>query len=208
MLNKEEAIKIVTLALPENMDIIQDATVEMHYGWVFFSQTKQYIESRDFRHQAIGSGGTLVEKTTGNTYNFGSAFSLEDNLKIYELGYFKHKNWDISINTVRNEAKTIKLLSQLDLSYTVPELAYGEVWNISTKYSAIQLRDKLKQLPAIFNIGSIYFQWEIIESYKKQSAFTYNLIKNQGHVNTTQNNRKSIYFKYYFSSSSTDQTTL
>ncbi|MEM7590495.1 MAG: YrhB domain-containing protein [Cyanobacteria bacterium P01_A01_bin.83] len=187
MLNKEQAIKIIARSLPENMDIIQDATIETDYGWVFFSQTKKYIESGDFRYKAIGSGGTLVEKYTGNMYKFGSGFSLKDNLKIYELGYFRYRNWDIVIDTVRDETKTIKLLSQLNLSYVVPELAYGEVWTIPKKYSKNQLQNKIEQLPARFNIGSIYFQWSIIESYKKQSAFTYKLLKNQGYVNTIEN---------------------
>lgn len=90
MINRKQARYIVKQKLPETMDIVDKHTVEKDYGWVFFAQTKKYIRSEEITHIAIGFGGTLVEKTTGKIYKFGSVFSLEENLKIYELGYLKY----------------------------------------------------------------------------------------------------------------------
>ncbi len=183
MINREQARQIVKNKLPETMDIMDEYTLEKKYGWVFFSQTKKYIESRNYKHKAIGSGGTLVEKSTGNIYRFGSSFILDENLKIYELGYFKYKIWDIIINQVNNEIKTIEYLSKLDIQYVIPEKAYGEIWKIAKTYTPKQIKQKLQKLPVRFCIGHIYFQYKIVESLKEQNAFIYELVENQGYLN-------------------------
>ena len=120
---------------------------------------------------AIGSGGILVEKTTGNTYEFGSAYSTDQNLRIYELGYFQYENWDIEVIKVINKTKTIAHLSKLDITYVVPEEEHGTVWRIAKKYTDEQIKNKLKSLPLRFNLGNVYFRWEQLESLKTQEDF-------------------------------------
>jgi hypothetical protein len=183
MITKEEAIKKVRDMLGEDMDVMLDNIVEKEYGWVIFPQSKKYIQTKDPLFIAIGSGGILAEKTTGNTYEFGSAYSTDQNLRIYELGYFQYENWDIEIFKVINKSETIEHLSKLDISYVVPEEEHGTVWKIPKKYINEQLKNKLKSLPVRFNLGNVYFRWEQLESLKTQSDFEYQLSENEGHEN-------------------------
>lgn len=183
MITKEEAIKKVRGTLSEDMDVILDKIIEKEYGWVIFSQSKEYIRTKDPIFMAIGSGGILVEKATGNTYEFGSAYSTDQNLQIYELGYFLYENWDIEVTKVINKDKTIEHLSDLGITYVVPEEEHGTVWRIPRVYTNEQLGNKLKSLPARFNLGNVYFRWEQLESLKTQSDFEYQLSENKGHEN-------------------------
>jgi hypothetical protein len=183
MLTKKEAIEKVRASLGEGMDVMLDTIIEKEYGWVIFPQTKEFIQTSDPNLMAIGSGGILIEKKTGKAYEFGSAYSTDQNLLIYELGYFRYKNWDIEISRVINMSETIGYLSKLDIRYVVPEEAQGTVWNIPKKYTDGQLKDKLKSLPAKLNLGNVYFRWEQLESLKKQNAFEYRLSENKGYEN-------------------------
>jgi hypothetical protein len=185
MITKEEAIKKVRGTLSEDMDVMLDNIIEKEYGWVIFPQSKEYIGTKDPMFMAIGSGGVLVEKETGNTYEFGSAYSTDQNLRIYELGYFQYENWDIVITKVMNEGKTIERLSKLDISYFIPEDEHGTVWKIPQKYTNEQLKNKLKSLPVRFNLGNVYFRWEVLESFKEQNDFEYQLSVNTGYKNGT-----------------------
>jgi len=183
MIVREQAIALVIAKLPEDMDVMEDQTIEKEYGWVIFSQSKKYIATGNFLYKYIGSGGELAEKSTGRIYEFGSAFALEENLKIYELGYFEYLNWDIEIKKVQDERKAIDYLSSLNLSYVIPEEAHGVIWRIAQKYTRQQLKQKLQKLPTRFNIGGIYCQYLVLESFKDQNTFSYELLENQGYEN-------------------------
>jgi hypothetical protein len=184
MISKEEAINKVRDTLCEHEDVILDAIIEKEYGWVIFSQTKKYIKLGDERYMSLGSGGTLVEKNTGNTYEFGSAYSTDENLRIYELGYLQYENWDIAIHKVRNINNTINHLLKLGICYVVPEEECDIVWKIPKKYTAGQFKNKLKSLPARFRLGGVYYSWKVLESFKEQSDFEYQLSENEGHENS------------------------
>ena len=65
MITKEQAIELVRFELDDDMDIMEESTIEKEYGWVIFSQSKKYIETKDILYVAVGSGGALVEKDAG-----------------------------------------------------------------------------------------------------------------------------------------------
>ena len=46
-----------------------------------------------------------------------------------------------------------------------------------------QYKSLLSKLPARFNLGNVYFQFESLEALKKQKEFVYTLEENQGHEN-------------------------
>lgn len=183
MINKQQAIDLIRKELDDDMDIILDLIIEKEYGWVIYSQSKQYIKSKNANDMFIGSGGTLVEKSTGNKFEFGSAYSLEQNLKIYEKGYLKYDNWDLIVTRVNDLQRTIYALMKLGISYVVPEEAYGATWKVPQSYSKKQFKTKLSNLPVRFNLGNIYFQYDDIESIKREMDFIISLEENIGFVN-------------------------
>lgn len=184
MITKNEAIEKVKSSLDEDFDIMQDAIIEKKYGWLIFAQTKDYIRTKNPIYSVIGSGGTLVEKATGRCIEFGSAYSTEENLEIYERGYLKYDNWDLVVLKAKEVEKTLDYLQRLDLTYVIPEGEFGEVWRIPKKYTRQELRRKLSTLPVVFNIGSCYFRWDVLESYRQQHAFSYELKENKGYQNS------------------------
>lgn len=175
VLTREEAIELVSRDLPESMGIDTDSIVERDYGWIIFPQTKEYLATRDPLRLAIGSGGTLVEKETGKQVEFGSAYPLDINLKIYELGYLAHEDWDIVITKVHNKEETVRSLTQLRPTYVIPEEESGIIWRVPREYTETQISDLLETLPCTINLGSVYFRWELLEAFKDQVHFDYTL---------------------------------
>ena len=184
MISIEEAIEKVRSTLSDDMDVMLDNIIEKEYGWVLFPQSKTYIETKDPMSMVFCSGGILVEKATGKLCELGSFYSTEENLRIYELGYFQYENCDIEVMKVINESKTIEHLSKLRIKYVVPEEECEIVWKIPTEYTVEQLRTKLRLLPARFNLGNAYCIWEEMELLKTQCDFEYRLCENEGHENS------------------------
>ena len=184
MITKEQAIESLRSTLDDDMDIMFDNIIEKDYGWVIFCQSKKFIETGDDGYILIGSGGTLVEREGGKHIEFGSAYSLEENLEIYEKGYLKYENWDLVITKVNDIQKTIDLLLTFGLSYVVPEEEHGAVWRIPRQYEQAELKRKLMQTPVRFNVGNLYLKYPELEEFKLQNAFTYDLVENDGFENS------------------------
>jgi hypothetical protein len=182
-LTKAEALELVRRKIPSDCDVMDDRTIERHYGWLFFYQTKRFIETLDWRDGLIGSGGILVENHGGRCVEFGSGRSAELNLKIYEAGYLDHDDFDIVISAISNLEEAIDLLLGLDIVFVKPEVAYGETWRISTRYSPTQLGERLSKLPCRFNLGRLYRLYRALELMKNSCCLKYELVPNAGFRN-------------------------
>ena len=180
MLTKNQAIQAVRKTLPTDFDVLEKEVIEKEYGWAIFSQSKRYIETKDPFEMCFGSGGTLVEKSTGRLIEFGSAFALETNLKIYELGYVDHPDVDLAINAISNPKKTVDLLDRLEITYVKPEVEGGTTWRIPIRYSVGQLRERIRHLPCRFHLGSLYYRWEVLEEMKSSACVQFELTPNEG----------------------------
>ena len=132
---------------------------------------------------AVGSGGVLVERNTGRLIQFGSGYSTEINLKIYELGYLAYDNFDLVITAVSNLDEAIEHLRKLRIIYVKAEVAHGETWRIPKDYSVGQLRERLHHLPCRFNLGSAYFIWKELERMKGGASLRFELVPNAGLLN-------------------------
>ena len=55
-----------------NIIIIDEDTIEKEYGWVFFYQSKEFVETGDFSYKLAGNGPIIVEKT-GNLHQLSAA---------------------------------------------------------------------------------------------------------------------------------------
>ena len=184
MFDKSQAAARLRATLPDNQDLDVEEAVEIPDGWVFFPQSKEYLRTRDIRFSLVGSGGVLIERETGRFFQFGSAFSLDENLAIYEAGYLNYEDWDIEVTKVKDLTAAAIAISSLNLKFAVPEFAHSETWRIPKSYNVKQIQSKLETLPARFRIGKIYFQWKVIDSLKNQRAFAYALLPNEGLQNS------------------------
>jgi hypothetical protein len=183
MLTKNDAIAAVRKTLPTNFDVLEECVIEKDYGWVIFSQTKRYIETKNPALRTIGLGGILVEKNTGRLIKFGSAYSTETNLKIYEAGYFAHDDYDLVVTATSTPEEAVRLLDELRIAYVKPEIEGGTVWRTPKPYSTQQLRERLYHLPCRFNLGSLYFSWQALECMKASASLQFELVANTGFRN-------------------------
>jgi hypothetical protein len=183
MLNKKQALELIANSLGDGMGIIHEKTVELPYGWVIYSQSKKFLKTNNDVYAEYGHGPTLVEKGTGRLIELDGYQSLEENLKCYELGYREHDNWEIVITKVYNHKKATRAITDLELTYVIPEEAHGVIWKIPIRYTDEQVSESIKSLPCVFYIGRVYgyLIWPWLGLMKEQGCFDYFL---KGHRNT------------------------
>ncbi len=63
--------------------ILVGNTLERERAWVFFYNSRKFVESRNFNDRIFGNGPIIVEKLTGRVVLHGSNVDLEQALKIY-----------------------------------------------------------------------------------------------------------------------------
>ena len=90
MLTKTEALELVSKELQqrhsiENACVVVDKyTIKKAFGWIFFYNSKKFVETGIYRHRLAGNGPVIVNKHTGSIDFFGSNKPPEDIIKDYE----------------------------------------------------------------------------------------------------------------------------
>ena len=64
--------------------IIESATLERAYGWVFFYQSRSYLESGNELQMLVGNAPLIINKFTGSVTLTGTALPIEHYLSQYE----------------------------------------------------------------------------------------------------------------------------
>ena len=92
MLSKEEAVELVEKALGSRAEqsvplvVIESATIEKSFGWVFFYNSKKYIETKNIEFALAGNGPIICNKYTSEIRFFGSAKRSGAIIDEYENG--------------------------------------------------------------------------------------------------------------------------
>jgi len=79
MLTKDEALELVaaklrTMSPRDDSYIVVDAdTIERPFGWVFFYNSKKFLETGAFSHRLAGNGPVIVNKHDGTIEMFGAS---------------------------------------------------------------------------------------------------------------------------------------
>ena len=76
MLTREQALELLAKRLgqlsPENDFVtVEEGTIEKPYGWVFFYNSRKYLETGEIRYAIAGNGPVIVNKHLGTTDFFG-----------------------------------------------------------------------------------------------------------------------------------------
>jgi Immunity protein 35 len=64
--------------------IVDDATLAKPYGWIFFCQSRAYLESGNFSDILAGNATLIVDRFDGELRVTGTARSIEEYLAAYE----------------------------------------------------------------------------------------------------------------------------
>ena len=72
------------LGVSEELDIVDEGPAETAHAWVFFYNTKRYLETGEFSYRLAGNGPVLVNKTSGEIVTLGTAPTVPELLEEYE----------------------------------------------------------------------------------------------------------------------------
>jgi len=71
--------------VPGGVALMLEHTIEKPYGWVFFYNSKRFLESGDPFESLVGNSPVLVEAADGRMTHLGTAWSVEDSLRKLEI---------------------------------------------------------------------------------------------------------------------------
>ncbi len=64
--------------------ILDKETIERDFGWVFFYQSQEFLDSGDERDQLAGNAPIIVDRRDGSTHTTGTAEPVETYIAAYE----------------------------------------------------------------------------------------------------------------------------
>lgn len=184
MITLNKAIEIAIEKAGGGLAVDPERIDERPYGWIIYPNSKEYIETGNRMAVLLGSGGVLVLKESGKAIQFGSGFSLEENLEIYESGYLDHDNWDIVVTRVNDKDAGVNQLLALRATFIVPEEKSGTVWKIPQDYLPERMKELIQELPFRLNIGSVYSIYAAVVDLEEQQHLDYLIEPNSGYVNS------------------------
>lgn len=88
----EEAQSLVQAELDNNTDpndddqcvVLEEETIVKEWGWVFFYQSKKYIETGDIGEMLAGNAPYIVNKKNGQLHVTGTAEDIEYYISEFE----------------------------------------------------------------------------------------------------------------------------
>jgi hypothetical protein len=93
MLTKEQALEKVTHKINEpdpywpdkpKIVVMDEHTIEKEWGWVFFYESSDYLQTGGFSNRLAGNAPYIVNKATGELVETGTALPTEDYIKKFE----------------------------------------------------------------------------------------------------------------------------
>ena len=83
----EQEIRALKINPELDLIIFDEHTLETDIGWVFFWNSRQYIEQGDYRYALAGNGPFLVDRCDGSIHQFPTAYPTEENLERYRQSH-------------------------------------------------------------------------------------------------------------------------
>ena len=90
MLEISDALALVVSKLAEMAPkeepyvVLSEKTIERPFGWIFFYNSKTFVETESVLHRLAGNGPVFVNRFTGSIDFFGSAQDVDTVLANYE----------------------------------------------------------------------------------------------------------------------------
>jgi Immunity protein 35/SMI1 / KNR4 family (SUKH-1) len=80
MVNREEARHLVSAWLNDQsarsriaLELLEEETIELEFGWTFFYTSKEFKETGDFRYALAGNAPVVVDRAIGSLHTTGTA---------------------------------------------------------------------------------------------------------------------------------------
>lgn len=144
MITRDEAIAATEAYLNGGVEdvecvVMRDATLEYEFGWVFFYNSREYLETKKFEHMLIGNAPLIFEKKTGRIIETGTAEPIETYVEAFRMSGDPHARASASVRiygwtggaTAVNGIRVLRRFSMLGLADAKVQvervLAGGEV---------------------------------------------------------------------------------
>lgn len=82
-----ERLKQISNKIGLDVILIENKTIEKDYYWVFFYNSKRYIETGNMSYTLAGNGPIIIDKIYGGIYKTGTAHLVDYYLKEFEERY-------------------------------------------------------------------------------------------------------------------------
>jgi hypothetical protein len=174
-IDKSIAEDMVQESLQAGLIVQEERTIENSSCVVIFAESINYLETHDDRYKVIGMAGILIEKATGRRIELASCYTIDQNLEIFSEGCFLYDKWSIRVEKINNLSESIAQLNNLkvfDANKLEDYLNINEIF-----YTENEITNKLKYLPAVFDLGDIYLRWYEIKKIRKKGCFDFKLIE-------------------------------
>jgi len=93
LVDREQATAIAREALArlpqpkgDQLVLVETATIERPFGWVFCYNSKKYLETGDDRHALLGNAPLIVDREDGSVHATGTARPVQ-----YYIHEYEHK---------------------------------------------------------------------------------------------------------------------
>jgi hypothetical protein len=95
MINHNEA-KLIALGELKKMEnaqypddkctliIVEGETIEKDFGWVFFYNSKEFLEDHNLSYMLAGNAPIIIDRQDGSVHKTGTAHSIDFYIKEYE----------------------------------------------------------------------------------------------------------------------------
>ncbi len=77
------------LEVGESLQLVEKETLEKPFGWVFFYNSKDYLETGGFKYMLAGNAPFIVDKNNGCVHLTGTAKPIEGYISDFERQYTK-----------------------------------------------------------------------------------------------------------------------
>lgn len=88
--NREEAQSLaeqhlakMQISPPTELVILNEHTIETDFGWVFFWNSKKYLETDEFRYALAGNAPLIVDRRDGSIHETSTAEPIDDIIEHY-----------------------------------------------------------------------------------------------------------------------------
>lgn len=68
----------------DELVLLDDKTLTKKYGWIFFYNSKRFMETRNFIYALGGNGPVVLERESGRISRLGTARSAEEEVAVFE----------------------------------------------------------------------------------------------------------------------------
>ena len=66
---------------PIELSLLEEQTLEMDFGWVFFYMSKLYPDTGDFKYAVAGNAPMIVDREDGSLHLTGTAHPVDYNVE-------------------------------------------------------------------------------------------------------------------------------